>query len=96
MDNDQLPLAFDASPTLQPGPVPHLRDEISRLWSLPLGQRVELTLRRGPCDSLRGRLDLVNAPDLPLNPRQPLTLSIAGVTFSTRDIDRWILLEPPQ
>ncbi|HEY9248426.1 MAG TPA: hypothetical protein VIO38_04815 [Rariglobus sp.] len=92
MTDDQLPLAFDSSPVLQPGPVPHLRDEIARLWGLPLGEQVELFLLRGPCDSLRGRLDLVASPDLPLNPRHPLALSIAGVTFSSRDIDHWKLI----
>lgn len=88
---DQLALAFDSSPVLQSGPVPHLRDEIARVWSLPLGEQVELTLRRGPCDSLRGRLDLLQSPELPWNPRQPLALSIASVAFSSHDIDRWKL-----
>jgi len=92
MPDDQLALAFDSSPILQPGPVPHLRDEIARVWSPPLGERVELALLRGPCDSLRGHLHLERAPDLPLNPRHPLALSIAGVAFSSRDIDHWKLV----
>ncbi len=91
MPGDQLDFIFDSVPALQPGPVPHLRDEIARIWCLPLGERVELTLLRGSCDALRGRLQLEGVPDLPMNPRQPLALSIAGVRFSNRDIDRWKL-----
>ncbi len=91
MLDDQLLFAFDSVPDLQPGPVPHLREEIARVWGLPLGEQVQLTLLRGPCDSLRGRLDLLNAPDLPWNPRQPLALAVAGVAFSSRDIHHWKL-----
>ncbi len=92
MPDQQINLAFDTSPVLQPGPVPHLCDEIARVWALPLGEQVELALLRGPCDSLRGRLDLLHSPDHPWNPRQPLALSIAGVAFSSHDIDHWKLL----
>ncbi|MCX6936276.1 MAG: hypothetical protein NTU80_00030 [Verrucomicrobia bacterium] len=91
MPDDQLDFVFDSAPALQPGPVPHLRDEIARIWGLPLGEHVEITLLRGSCDALRGRLQLEAGPDLPMNPRQPLALSIAGVRFSSRDIERWKL-----
>ncbi len=87
MPDVQLGFSFAQAPALSP--VPHLRDEIARIWGLPLGEHVEIAILRGPCDSLRGRLDLRQAPDLPLNPRQPLTLSVNGVIFSSRDIGRW-------
>ncbi len=92
MPDGELPLAFESSPFLQPGPVPHLRDEIARAWGLPLGEQVEIALLRGPCDSLRGRLHLVASPDLPWDRHQSLALSIAGVPFSSRDIDHWRLI----
>lgn len=91
--DDQLALAFDSSPQLATGPVPHLRDEIARAWSLPLGERVELTFRPGfPLASLVGVLELRASPDLPWNPRQPLALRIAGQDFTSRDIDHWKLV----
>lgn len=91
--DDQLPLPFDEARDLQPGPVPHLREEIARVWGLPLGEWVEVSLRRGPCDSLRGRLQLAVAPDEPWNSHAPLGLSIADVPFSSHDIARWVLVE---
>lgn len=92
MPDDQLALTFDSSPTLQPGPAPHLREEIARAWGLPLGERVELTFRPGfPLASVVGLLELRVSPDFPWNPRQPLALRIAGQDFSSRDIDHWKL-----
>jgi hypothetical protein len=90
MSHEQLDFTFGSAPhpTL-PGRVPHLSDEIARLWGLPLGENIELFLLRGPCACLRGRLLLERSPDLPLNPRQALTLSISGIAFSSRDIEHW-------
>lgn len=91
--DDQLALAFDSSPVLQPGPVPHLRDEIARVWSLPLGERAEITFRPAfPLASIVGTLELRASPDTPWNPRQALALRIAGQDFSSRDIDHWKLV----
>ncbi len=91
MTENQTDFVFASEPSLQPGPVPHLRDEIARIWSLPLGETVDLTLLRGSCTALRGRLQLECTPGLPFDPRQPLTLSISGVLFSSRDIEHWKL-----
>ena len=88
----QLPLSFDSSPTLPSGPVPHLRDEIARVWSLPLGERVEITFRPAfPVPAVAGLLELHSAPAFPWGPRQPLALRIAGCDFTSRDIERWKL-----
>lgn len=94
MANVQLALAFDTSPVLQPGPVPHLRDEIARVWGLPLGQRVEITFRPAfPIPAIAGRLDLRTAPArYPWDAREPLALRVAGQDFTTRDIERWKLI----
>lgn len=92
MPDAQLPLTFDASPVPQPGPVQHLRDEIARAWRLPLGQRVEVFFHHHQLDAISGVLELVVAPDFPWDPREPLRLRIAGVAFSSRDIEHWKLL----
>lgn len=89
---DQLPLAFDSSPHLQPGAVPHLRDEIARVWGLPLGEQIAVTFRPAfRLASTAGRLELRTAPDLPWNPRQLLALRVGDCDFTNRDIDRWSL-----
>ncbi len=88
----QLPLDFDVIPALQPGPVPHLRDEIARVWGLPLGVRVEITFRPAyPVPAATGILELRAAPDFPWDPHRPLALRIAGCDLTTRDIERWSL-----
>lgn len=92
MPENQTDFAFTEEPSLQPGPVPHLRDEIARIWSLPLGENVDITLLRGSCTALRGRLQLECTPALPFDRHQPLMLSISGVLFSSRDIEHWKLL----
>lgn len=90
--DDQLALAFDSSPQLVPGPIPHLRHELARVWSLPLGERVEIAFRPAfPLASIVGVLELRASPDTPWNPRQALALRIAGQDFTSRDIDHWKL-----
>lgn len=94
MSADQLALAFDSSPVPQPGVVPHLRDEIARVWGLPLGERVEITFRPAfSVPAITGRLELRASPArYPWDPHEPLSLRVAGCDFTTRDIERWTLL----
>ena len=93
MSDDQLALSFDLSPELLPGPIPHLRDEIARVWALPLGERVEITFRPAfPLAGINGLLELRSSPDHPWNTRQPLVLRVATCDFTSRDIDHWKLL----
>lgn len=89
MPEHQADLPFDTLFSVESSPPPDLREEIARTWGLPLGERVEVTLRDGQIDTLTGVLELVAAPDFPWDPRQPLTLRIAGFTFSNREIERW-------
>ena len=91
MPENQTDFVFTAEPSLQPGPVPHLRDEIALIWNLPLGENVDITLLRGSCTALRGRLQLESTPAPPFDRHQPLMLSISGVLFSSRDIEHWKL-----
>lgn len=100
MPSDQLAFSFGvptASKLGKADPVeapPHLRDEIARVWGLPLGERVEITFRPAfPITSLSGRLELRSAPACyPWNAREPLALRVAGQDFTSRDIERWSLL----
>ena len=72
-------------------PLGDLRASISLLWRLPLGQRVHVDLRDSQMPWLKGRLELVHAPDLPLDPKQALALRIGPVEFSSRQIVAWAL-----
>ncbi len=60
---------------------------------MPLERKVRVDLAGESMDELRGRLELVRPPDLPLDPRQPLGLRIGAVTFSSRQITGWAELE---
>jgi hypothetical protein len=92
MPEHQADLPLDAAFNPAPAAPPELRDEIARAWGLPLGERVEISLRDGSVDTLAGVLELAAAPDFPWNPRQPLRLRVAGFVFSSRDIGRWTTL----
>lgn len=100
MPEDQPSLPFDAQTFLPfdtpasdvAGGPPELRDEVAAMWGLPLGERVEVTLRGAQVDALRGVLELATAPSYPWNPREPLQLRIAGFPFSSRAIERWTTL----
>ncbi len=72
-------------------PLGDLRERISVCWRLPLGQRVRVDLRDCELPWLQGRLELVQAPDLPLDPRQALVLRIGTIEFSSRQIVAWAL-----
>ncbi len=84
------------------GPQPELHDAhplddlfqaVADLWSLPIGRRVRVNLRDPALPLLEGTLELQRAPDLPLNPREPLSLRIRGLTFSSSEIASWSLAE---
>lgn len=92
MAEHQTDLPLDAGYTAEPSASPDLRDEIARAWGLPLGQRVEISFHDAELDSLAGRLELAAPPDFPWNPRESLQLRIAGFTFTSRAIARWISL----
>ena len=103
MPPDQLAFSFGAAPAPKSGSadaglgdsaaLPHLRDEIARVWGLPLGERVEVAFRPAfPVPAVAGRLELHSDPAYPWDPRQPLGLRIAGCDFTSRDIERWKLL----
>ena len=64
-------------------------DEIAQIWGLPLGRVVTLRLLGQERIELRGRLELVKAPEYPWEKRQPLRLKVAGVVFSSREIESW-------
>jgi hypothetical protein len=74
-----------------PDPNSGLFAEILAAWRLPVGQRVRVTLQDHSFDNLRGRLELVRLPDLPFDSRQPLSLRIGTIEFSTRQIVAWSL-----
>ena len=81
-----------AAPTMHlPDPNSGFFAEVSAAWHLPIGQPARVTLHSHSFDDLRGRLDLARAPDLPLDPRQPLALRIGTIEFTSRQIVSWSL-----
>lgn len=66
---------------------------VAEKWSLPIGRAVRMTLRDPALPLLEGKLELDHAPDLPLNPRETLTLRIRGLVFTTHEIASWSLAE---
>jgi len=91
VSEQQLHLGLDSGFNHAPVVVSELRDEIAAAWSLPLGQRVEVSFR-GQRSAVTGTLELLRAPDYPWDPRQPLQLGIAGLVFSNREIASWTRL----
>lgn len=89
MSEHQTSLAFDVGFSPKPAAIPELRDEIAQAWGLPLGERVEVCFRGSQRAATTGVLELLTSPDYPWNPQQPLQLSIAGLVFSSRQIERW-------
>ena len=85
----QISLRLDLGYQPAPVVVPQLRDEIAAALGLPLGQQVEICFRDGERSAVTGILELLLAPDYPWEPRQALQLGIAGLVFSSRDINRW-------
>jgi hypothetical protein len=83
------------------GPVPQMHPpdprsefyaEVSTVWQLPMGRMVRVDLKEHDLAALKGHLELSRAPDLPLDPRQPLVLRIGGVEFSSRQIAAWVVV----
>ena len=91
MAEHQIDLRLDVGYDSAPAVVSELREEIAAAWGLPLGQRVEVSLRNERC-ALRGVLELRRAPDYPWDGRQALQLVVAGFVFSSREIERWTAL----
>jgi hypothetical protein len=82
------------------GPAPHLHppdprtpfyEEVASAWQLPVGRLVRIDLHDHDLSFLRGLLELARAPDLPLDPRQPLVLRVGAIEFSSRQIAAWSL-----
>jgi hypothetical protein len=65
--------------------------EVATAWQLPVGRTITVELRGHDLPHLQGRLELARAPDLPLDPRQPLALRVGAVEFSSRQITGWSL-----
>lgn len=89
MSEHQPGLPFDTPYDPAPAAPLELRDEIARAWGLPLGERIEITLRNDSLDTITGVLEIVSVPDFPWNPRQPLQLRVNGFVFDSRNIERW-------
>ncbi|HRP04324.1 MAG TPA: hypothetical protein PLV87_05380 [Opitutaceae bacterium] len=93
MSEHQTHLPLESTFSVAPEAPPEMRDEIARVWGMPLGRRVAVSFRGGQFTSVEGVLELAAAPDYPWNPRQPLRLRIAGCDFSSRDIEHWRALQ---
>ena len=91
MAEHQTELRLDVGYEPAPPVASELREEIAAAWGLPLGQRVEVSLRGERC-ALRGVLELRRAPDYPWDGRQALQLAVAGFVFSSREMERWTVL----
>ncbi len=95
--DDQSEFLFSDGPAPKlapPEPLADLVADMARLWGLPLYQKVRLSLKDHALDEVSGRLELVSAPDLPLNPAHTLALRAGGVEFSSRQILSWSLIDP--
>jgi len=91
----QQEFLFAGGPTPQlhpPDPRTDFYGDVAAAWQLPVGQKVRIDLRDHDLPSVQGLLELSRAPDLPLDPRQPLVLRTAGVEFSSRQIAAWTIV----
>ncbi len=80
-------------PSVQlPDPRAGFYREVAEVWHLPLGQTVRVLLRGHDFPEVSGRLELERAPDLPLNPREPLQLSASGIAFLSTQVQAWSLI----
>ena len=90
----QQEFSFSAGPASHlhpPDPRAQFYDEVAAAWHLPCGRMVRVDLKDHDLAGLQGLLELSRAPDLPLDPRQPLALRIGTVEFSSRQITGWSL-----
>ena len=76
-----------------PDPRAGFYSEVAEVWHLPLGQRVRVLLKGHDLPEVSGRLELERAPDLPLNPREPMQLSAGGVAFRSTQVNSWSLID---
>jgi hypothetical protein len=65
MPEHQPGLPFDTPNQPAPAAPTDLRDEIARARGLPLGARVEISLRNDSLETLTGVLQLTTAPEFP-------------------------------
>ena len=95
--NDQQEFLFadGHSPQLgMPLPDDPLVSDIAQAWRLPIGRKVRIHLKDiENLPVLDGRLELASSPDLPFDPRQPLSLRVRGYVFSSRAITGWAIAE---
>ncbi len=73
-------------------PLDDLFQAVADLWSLPIGRIVRVDLRDPALPPVEGKLELQRAPDLPLNPREPISLRVRGLNTSV-EIASWSLAE---
>ena len=74
-------------------PLEDLLEAIAARWELPIGRRVRVTLRDSALPDVVGKLELMRAPELPLDPREVLALRVGGLSFTAREIASWSLVE---
>ncbi len=93
MAEHQTDLRLDVGYDPAPAVVSELREEIAAAWGLPLGQRVEVSLRDERCAPL-GVLELRRAPDYPWDGlgKALQLVKVAGFVFSSREMERWTVL----
>lgn len=89
MAEHQISLGFDADHAVAPSAPVEILEEIAKAWSLPIGEKIEVTLRSGDVARLVGKLELISVPSYPWDGREPLRLRITGFVFSNRDIEHW-------
>lgn len=93
--NSQSEFLFADGPTpqLQPDdPDSGFYQEVADAWQIPVGGIARVALRDHHFADLQGRLLLARAPDLPLDSRQPLSLRIGTIEFSSRQVVAWALV----
>ena len=66
--------------------------EVAQIWNLPLGQRARLELREHDLPEIAGVLELVRAPDLPFNSREPLRLCVGSISFLSSQVASWSIV----
>ena len=85
---------YGPAPSIElPDPRAGFYSEVTQVWHLPLGQLVRVLLRGHDLMEISGRLELERAPDLPLNPKEPLHLSVGKVAFLSTQVQSWTLLD---
>jgi len=90
---DEFLFAGGPEPEMQPpDPRAGFYREVAGTWGLPVGQKIHLLLRRHDLSDVVGILEMERAPDLPLNPKEPLRLSAGGVAFLSTQVQSWNII----